>query len=72
MPADRYARVLINETLRRGEDVASGGPTKVTRKETLNLSSPEVELRLFGLGRVVTHAAPRLIRALRAEHDQLF
>jgi hypothetical protein len=42
MPADRYARVLINETLRRGEDVASGGLAKVTRKGTLNLSSAEI------------------------------
>ena len=71
MPARRYARVLINETLRRGEDVASGGPAKVTRKETLNLSSAEIELRLFGLGRVVAHTAPRLVSALRPEDDEL-
>ena len=72
IPVDRYVRVLINETLRRGEDVASGGPRKVTRKETLNLDGSQVELGLFGLGWVVAHAAPRLIRALRAENDQLF
>ncbi len=71
MPADRYARVLINETLRRGEDVASGGRTKVTRKETLNLSSAEVELRLLGLSWVVANAATRLISALGSENDQL-
>src|SRR5688572_23017704 len=71
MPADRYARVLINETLRRGEDVASGGPTKVTRKETLNLSSSEVELRLFGLGWVVTNATARLVGALRPQDHEL-
>jgi hypothetical protein len=65
MPAGRYARVLINETLRRGEDVASGGPMKITRKETLNLSGAEIELRLFRLGRVVAHPTPGLVSALR-------
>ena len=71
MPADRYARMLINETLRRGEDVASGGPAKITRKKTLNLSSPEIELRLLRLGRVITHPAPGLVGALRTEHHEL-
>jgi hypothetical protein len=71
MPADRYARVLINETLRRGEDVASGGPAKITRKETLNLSSPEIELRLLRLGRVVARPTPSLVGALRPEHHEL-
>ena len=71
MPADRYARVLINETLRRGEDVASGGPAQVTRKETLNLPTVEIELRLFRLGWVVAHTAPCLICALRSQDHQL-
>jgi hypothetical protein len=71
MPAGRYARVLINETLRRGEDVASGGPAKITRKKTLNLSSAEIELRLFGLGRVVTHPTPGLVGALCTENHEL-
>ena len=47
MPARRYARVLINETLRRGEDVRIWRTkTRLPRKETLKLSSAEIELRL--------------------------
>jgi len=72
MPADRYARVLINETLRRGEDVASGGQGKITRKETLNLSGAEIELRLLGLGRVIAHPTPGLVGTLRTENHEFF
>ena len=70
-PGDRRARVLINETLRRGEDVAPGGPPKVTRKGTQNLSSHQVQLGLLRLGRVVADPASGFVHALGAEHDQV-
>lgn len=72
MPGCRRTRVLINETLRRREDVASGGLPKITRKRTLGLPNLQAELGLLRLGGVVTHPAPRLIRPLSAQHDQLF
>ena len=66
MPGCRRTRVLINETLRRGEDVASGGLPEFTRKRTLGLSQFEAELGLLRLRGVVTPAAPRLVCPLSA------